>query len=63
MSDPCEYCLNNQQDEYGSWYCAEGGALDEDEMARYLSHTTSASAATTASLRPVFWVWALSFSG
>ena len=39
MSDPCEYCLNNQQDEYGSWYCAEGGALDEDEMARYLSHT------------------------
>ena len=40
MSDPCEYCLNNQQDEYGSWYCAEGGALDEDEMARYLSHTT-----------------------
>ena len=34
MSDPCEYCLNNQQDEYGSWYCAEGGALDEDEMAR-----------------------------
>jgi hypothetical protein len=33
MSDPCEYCLNNQQDEYGS-------ALDEDEMARYLSHTT-----------------------
>jgi hypothetical protein len=41
MSDPCEYCLNNQQDEYGSWYCAEG-ALDEDEMARYLSHTTSA---------------------
>ena len=42
MSDPCEYCLNNQQDEYGSWYCAEGGALDEDEMARYLSHTTSA---------------------
>ena len=21
-------------------YCAEGGALDEDEMARYLSHTT-----------------------
>ena len=32
MSDPCEYCLNNQPDEYGSWYCAEGGALDEDEM-------------------------------
>ena len=29
MSDPCEACLNNQQDEYGSWYCAEGGALDK----------------------------------
>ena len=40
MSDPCEYCLNNQQDEYGSCYCAEGSALDEDEMDRYLSHTT-----------------------
>ena len=39
MSDPCEACLNNQQDEYGS---AGGGALDEDEMARYLSRTTSA---------------------
>ena len=34
---PCEYCLNNQQDEYGSFYCAEGSALDEDEMARFLS--------------------------
>ena len=22
MSDPCEACLNNQQDEYGSYYCA-----------------------------------------
>ena len=40
MSDPCEYCLNNQQDEYGSWYCAEGGALDEDEMARFLASDT-----------------------
>ena len=40
MSDPCEYCLNNQQDEYGSWYCAEGGALDEDEMARFLAADT-----------------------
>ena len=37
-----EACLNNQQDEYGSYYCAVGGALDEDEMARYLSRTTSA---------------------
>lgn len=36
MSDPCEACLNNQQDEYGSYY------WDEDEMARYLSRTTSA---------------------
>ena len=42
MSDPCEFCVNNVQDEFGSWYCAEGGALDEDEMARYLSCTTSA---------------------
>ncbi len=42
MSDPCEACLNNQQDEYGSYYCAVGDALDEDEMARYLSRTTSA---------------------
>ena len=40
MSDPCEYCLNNQQDEYGSWYCAEGSALDEDEMARFLASDT-----------------------
>jgi len=24
MSDPCELCLNNIQDEYGSYYCAEG---------------------------------------
>ena len=31
---PCEICLNNVQDEYGSWYCAQGGCLDEDEMAR-----------------------------
>ena len=30
------------QDEYGSYYCAEGGSLDEDEMARYLSHATAA---------------------
>ena len=35
MNDPCEVCLNNVQDEYGSYYCAEGGSLDEDEMARY----------------------------
>ena len=42
MNDPCEICLNNVQDEYGSWDCAQGGCLDEDEMARYLSHTTSA---------------------
>ena len=34
MSDPCELCLNNIQDEYGSYYCAQGAALDEDEMAR-----------------------------
>ena len=37
MSDPCELCLNNVQDEYGSYYCAQGAALDEDEMARFLS--------------------------
>ena len=37
MSDPCELCLNNVQDEYGSYYCAQGAALDEDEMARYLA--------------------------
>ena len=30
MNDPCEVCLNNVQDEYGSYYCAEGGSLDED---------------------------------
>ena len=30
MSDPCELCLNNVQDEYGSYYCAQGAALDED---------------------------------
>ncbi len=41
MSDPCEFCLNNLQDEYGSYYCAQGGALDEDEMARYLSRSTA----------------------
>lgn len=29
MNDPCEICLNNVQDEYGSWYCAQGGCLDE----------------------------------
>ena len=40
MSDPCEACLNNQQDEYGSYYCAAGGALDEDEMARFLASDT-----------------------
>ena len=28
MNDPCEICLNNVQDEYGSWYCAQGGCLD-----------------------------------
>ena len=42
MTDPCEVCLNNVQDEYGSYYCAEGGSLDEDEMARYLSRSTAA---------------------
>ena len=42
MSDPCELCLNNLQDEYGSYYCAQGSALDEDEMARYLSCRTAA---------------------
>ncbi len=26
MSDPCELCLNNLQDEYGSYYCAQGAA-------------------------------------
>ena len=36
MNDPCEFCLNNQQDEYGSYYCAQGSALDEDEMAQFL---------------------------
>ena len=35
-------CLNNLQDEYGSYYCAQGSALDEDEMARYLSCRTAA---------------------
>ena len=34
--------MNNVQDEYGSWYCAQGGCLDEDEMARYLSRSTVA---------------------
>lgn len=29
MNDPCEICLNNVQDEYGSWYCAQGSCLDE----------------------------------
>lgn len=42
MNDPCEICLNNVQDETGSYYCAEGGSLDEDEMARYLARTTAA---------------------
>ena len=42
MNDPCEICLNNVQDEYGSWYCAQGSCLDEDEMARYLSRSTAA---------------------
>lgn len=42
MFDPCELCLNNLQDEYGSYYCAQGSALDEDEMARYLSCRTAA---------------------
>ena len=41
MSDPCELCLNNLQDEYGCYYCAQSAALDEDEMARYLSHATA----------------------
>ena len=42
MPDLCEQCLNNVQDEYGSYYCAQGGELDEDEMARYLSSATHA---------------------
>ena len=42
MNDPCEICLNNVQDEYGSWYCAQGGCLVEDVMARYLSGSTAA---------------------
>ncbi len=42
MNDPCEVCLNNVQDEYGSWYCAQGPALDEDEMAHYLAYRISA---------------------
>ena len=42
MSAPCELCLNNVQDEYGSYYCAQGAALDEDEMARYLARNTAA---------------------
>ena len=42
MTDPCETCLNNVQDEYGTYYCAQGGELDEDEMARYLSRSTRA---------------------
>ena len=42
MNDPCEICLNNVQDEYGSWYCAQGGCLDEDVMARYRSRSTAA---------------------
>ena len=37
MSDPCELCLNNLQDEYGVYYCAQGPALDEDELVRFLS--------------------------
>ena len=40
MSDPCELCLNNVQDEYGSYYCAQGAALDEDEMGRFTSGQT-----------------------
>ena len=42
MNDPCEICLNNVQDESGSGYCAQGGCLDEGEMARYLSRSTAA---------------------
>ena len=40
MRDPCEVCVNNVQDEYGRYYCAQNAELDEDEMARYLSRTT-----------------------
>ena len=42
MSAPCELRLHNLQDEYGCYYCAQSAALDEDEMARYLSHATAA---------------------
>ena len=42
MNDPCEVCLNNVQDEYGRYYCAEGGSLAEDEMASSLSHAPAA---------------------
>ena len=35
-------CVNNVPDEYGICYCAQGAALDEDEMARYLSRSTRA---------------------
>ena len=38
MSDPCELCLNNLQDEYGSYYCAQGSALDEDGPLSLLPH-------------------------
>lgn len=41
MKDPCQYCLNNLEDEYGMQYCARAGVLDEDEMARYLSGRTT----------------------
>ena len=38
MRDPCEVCVNNVQDEYGSCYCAQNA----EQMARYLSRTTRA---------------------
>lgn len=37
MRDLCECCVNNTLDEEGYACCARAGALDEDEMARYLA--------------------------
>ena len=34
MRDPCELCVNNVPDEYGTCYCAQGAALDEDARTR-----------------------------
>jgi hypothetical protein len=40
--DLCTQCRNNAQDEYGEQYCTQCIALDEDEMARYLTRSTAA---------------------